>query len=407
MQPKRNRSATIMLYVLSFMMIASLFTGFISNWAQQRAAQREIEAAQRPTPVPTFLPPLDPVTISYSRRVLQGNGLFSILVPEPPDWVEISSTYEDPFRRGRIFMRDDQHVIDAFVEEPTAPITDLEGLSQFFNSGTLNVSWRSYSAWKETNRILDTEQNLLVIDFEVTANNRTFVSRQISWLSEPYVNTVRVITPDNATDLLINMLDNLVPSLVTYTDLAQIPTSWKVYYDETHQHLIRYPSTWNVTDSADGAPATIEGEDAILRVERVEGAFADEADFTAYVETLPYFSSIQSVQNPEYPDGVAATSVTYLTQDADGNVGSGNALFVNYAEGWHLANLVMPNVEIDLHTELAEPASDAPQADQDRYTQYSTWNRLLDTFSYLADVDLAAPSSGVGNTPIIEATPTA
>ena len=67
----------------------------------------------------------------------------------------------------------------------------------------------------------------------------------------------------------------------------------------------------------------------------------------------------------------------------------------------------MPNLEIDLHTELAEPASDAPQADQDRYTNYSTWNRILDTFSYLADVDLADESSGVGNTPIIEATPTA
>lgn len=388
---KRNstRWSVIIFGVLMSAVIGlSVLSGWFLQLAQQRDFVRQQQAAAQPTAVPTFQPPVDTTLITLEREVVQANGLFSVDVPQPPEWQTVESSYEPLFNRARLVMSDPLHVIEVLAEEPTEPIEDVNALTDLFNAQALNTSWRSYRSWRETQRgiINENDTDYLQIDFELQLNNRTYLARQRSWLQDGLVYSVRVVTPDNASDLLRFLMTSVTQSVEPLQIFAGTPVSWKAYYDASLSHAIRFPLEWTVTDAAEGFPASVEGENVRLRVEAInEQSIADEDAASEFVAALSGVSEILSVSPTERGD-LSGFVVSYRSQDLDGRNGSGAAVLLNGEGALHVANLNVTNLTADFNE--AEPSADTQQ-----------YVDVLASFMPLSGVEFAPIGSG-NNAPI-------
>ena len=259
----------------------------------------------------------------------------------------------------------------------------MDDLRALYNEQTLGASWRSYTDWRETQRIEETiaDKDVLQMDFELDFQGRTFIARQASWFDENRVYSVRVITPENANELLVFLLNELVSSFDVVERFGETPLDWNAYYDETLSHIIRHPRSWQVTDAADGFPASIEGEGVSLRVEAAEGESLESADAAEeYVAGLPSVDEVLSVSEITQDD-LDGYQVAYTFSSVSGATGSGAVVLLNGEDRLHSANLQVANAEIDLN----EPGEDANAA------QYAN---VLATFSTLSGVEYAEPSAG-------------
>ncbi len=381
---KRTRWSVIIFgFSMAAIMVLSLMTGYLFQVAQRIDLARQQREAQRPTDVPTFEPPITTSGIGFEREALQANGLFSIAIPEPPEWGSIESSYDSFSNRARLLLRDETNVVEASLENPTQPINTVSDLELLFTEQSLGSSWRNYSDWRETARgtISRGGQEYLQLDFELTFGERTYVARQYAWVDGGRVRSVRVVTPENATDLLVFLLDNVADSFNTFEQFGDTPVSWNAYYDSTLQHIVRFPQLWQITDSADGLPASIEGDGVLMRVEAVDGESIDSEDAaTAYVTALPNVTEVISTQAVERGD-LSGYSVAYRYETITGEQGSGGVVLLNGEERLHITNLRVSGIEADLNTE--EPDETTAQ-----YAQ------VLSTFSPLTDVEYAETSFG-------------
>ncbi len=364
-QKRRTRWGVIAFAVImSVIMVGSLATGWLLQFAQQRDLARQQAEALEPTAVPTFEPPLAVDNIDFATTAVHANGIFTVSVPEPPEWGAIESSFDSFANRGRLLMRNALNVVEATAEIPTQPVASSANLNALYTTQVLGTSWRNYTSWRETARQLPTaEQDYITIDFELEFNNRTYVARQRSWTDGEQVYSVRVITPENATELLVFLLDNVAASFELVEAFEGVPISWAAYYDETNGHIIRYPAGWQLTDTADGAPASIEAQGIALRVETVaEMAIDDEAAAEDYAAALPNVTDVLTTAETER-DGLPGYTVSYQTRNPDGEVGSGLVVLLNGDDTLHVANLAVRAVEVDLNdsaTFAAAVAGDAP-----------------------------------------------
>ncbi|MEL6152340.1 MAG: hypothetical protein AAFR56_22100, partial [Chloroflexota bacterium] len=269
MSNKRNKGTRwgvlIFAFSMAFIMVASLASGYLFNVANQIAFTRQQQAAARPTPVPTFEPPVSTANIAFERNALQANGLFSLVIPEPPEWGAIESSYDSFSNRARLLLRDELNVIEASVESPAQPVTSVADLESVFTEQTLGTSWRNYTSWRETQRtnINRNGREYLQMDFELDFRDRTYVARQAAWVEDSRVYSVRVVTPGNATELLVFLLDSTIDNFTVIERFADTPVAWSSYFDSAENYIVRYPQNWQVTDSGEGLPTTIEGTDVV------------------------------------------------------------------------------------------------------------------------------------------------
>lgn len=336
---------------MSLIMVGSLATGWLLQITQQRDLARQQAELNEPTPLPTFEPPIAVDTINFERTALQGNGLFSVGIPEPPEWGAIESSLDRFANRARLLMRDELNVIEATAEEPTTPVTSAEDLNAVFTEQSLGASWRNYASWDETARetITVDGQEYLQMDFELEFGGRTYLSRQRAWTDGERVYSVRVVTPQNARDLLLFLLDSTVSSFDVIERFTDVPLIWKAYYDSTLEHIIRYPDTWNVTDAAEGLPASIETETVSLRIEAVDGESADdEAAAEAYVSGLIGVDEVLSVTEIQRGD-LGGYAVSYRASTFEGIPVSGLVVLLNGEDMLHVANLSVEDIDTDLN----------------------------------------------------------
>jgi len=372
---------------MSIIMVGSLMTGWILQYAQQRDLNRQQQQALEPTPIPTFEPPVTTDTITLVSEALQANGIFTIGVPEPPEWEAVESSYDAFASRARLLLRNDRNVIEATAEQPETPFANTDELSAFYDPQRLGTSWRSYSNWRETQRSVvtgETGREYLQIDFELEFQGRTFVARQRAWADDGTVYSVRVVTPENATDLLVFLLENVSDSFDVIDALNDVPLAWNAYYDPVLEHIIRYPQAWQVTDAAEGAPASIEAENVALRVEAHTGeSLTDEAAAESYVAALPNVTEVLSVEAITR-DTLDGYTVTYHTRTLDGETGSGLVVLLNSEDALHVADLRVGAVE----TDLTASSDDNPDLAQ--------YQQVMSTFYPFAGVQYAAPSAASG-----------
>lgn len=380
---------------MSFIMVASLLSGWLLQLSQRLDLERQQRAAAEPTALPTFEPPVNTELITFDRQALQANGLFSVAVPTPPEWDAIESTYDAFSNRARLLMRDALNVIEASAEQPEQPVESLEALNELLNAQNLGASWRNYSNWNETQR-LDTTINgndAVQIDFELTFRSRTYLARQVSWFDEDTVYSVRVITPGNAIDFLLYTLDEVAGSFTVNEAFEGTPFDWSAYYDAALAHAVRYPQTWQLTDASEGLPASIESQGVTLRVEALDGTQISEDDAARFVESSVMFADEVLSVEPTTRGELEGFVVSYSSRDLDGEVGSGAVVLLNGDNALHMANLNLLGAEVDFNALPDEANADVTTAAQ-----------VLASFQPLSGVELAAFGTGAA-TPVTDEPP--
>lgn len=344
-----SRRASI---ILGGFMIFVLLMGAIVPLISQNTAPANATIAPTTAPTATFPPPVVAESLAFDQLYLHPTGLFAIA--QPTGW-----TASDPVSeagRAAITMSNNeaQSIIEASVEQPATPITNLDELSARYDETYLDASWARYSDWSETSR--RTENDKLLIDFNLTLNRQTYIARQIAWTDGEWIYSTRVVMPSNAPQSLVAVLNQLVNSLKPYKVFAGEPFDWQIYIDNVNFHAIRHPQTWTVSDTAPGRPTSITAPDGTtLRVEARPGAIANAADAQTWVESNRTGATVLSTA-PLTRGDVSGFSVAYSFTTVDGDAWSGLAVILNGADDIaHIANLQFPGADVDLNALDATP----------------------------------------------------
>lgn len=301
------------------------------------------------TPRPTEIPPPDPATVSFTQDYLHPSGLFRQVLPQ--DWTvgSASSTTGEAL----VTLRNDaiSSIAEIRIIEPQSAITSPDELSTLFTEQWLEESWSQYSRWQEDTRNVNAQR--LVMDFSLSRGRQDFIARQVAFAEGDWVYTVRVVTPENAAEFLRFMLDRLIEHFSPNTAFMGTPLTWAGYYDAADQHLIRFPDHWDVTDAADGAPASISGpvepgaaDEVILRVEADDALIstADEArDWVASWRAGVTPTNVVALGDDSDNEAAHGFDVSYTQQTVDGERYSGLIRLINGADGrLHVADMRFP-----------------------------------------------------------------
>ncbi|MCY4022553.1 MAG: hypothetical protein OXF32_03820 [Anaerolineaceae bacterium] len=309
-------------------------------------------------PVATFPPPPAPESIVFAQRFLHPAGLYTVAVPAGWGVDEAENTLSG--LRTVLANEAAQSVIQVDVDRPprssdSGPLT-LDVLDARYNNAWLASSWREYRDWEESERRRSADDRL-IIDFALQHGGQTFVARQQSWTDGEWIYAVRVVTPENATAALLQLLEGTADSLRPLKELADTPFLWNAWFDGERAHFIRYPQDWTLSDSAPGRPTSLSGGDASLRIESLEGQVADEAAAGASVSARHSGAEVLSVAALA-PEGAEGFAVAWRGRNVDGDSHSGFDVLLNGADGQlHVASLRFPGLT-DLNSEegaAAEP----------------------------------------------------
>ncbi len=413
MNNSAKRASIYLGVFLAIVMLASVFAPLIN----QRAATTTTDTTlPTETIVPTFPPPPTNLnTITFDKVYLHPSGIFSI--GQPDGWNASQPNKGATIAQINMINNDMLAVVDSYVD--ATPLT-ADKLSGYFSESVINASWSNFSQWSETNRVMQDDR--LTIDFNVTLSGRTYVARQIVWTDNTWIYVVRVLVPENATDLLRYLLDNFVKTLQPQTEFRDTPFDWDAYYDPDNSHIIRYPSDWKVTDTAKGRPTSISNSSGSisLRVEaRDNTSVADEAAARAFVEKER--AGISVVSAVPVTRGLGqGFSVAYSYTTVDGSKESGLSVLLNGPDGkLHIANLLFPTGGIDLNQVVlnAPTATDATAEATSAVTPESTDEiqatatafanvqgfiplaEVMSTFNIIAPLNLSAQSLPTTPTP--------
>jgi hypothetical protein len=407
-----NNSARRASIYLGIFMAVVLLAGVFLPLLQNNTTTTQELPNPTSTPLPTFPPPpADLTAITFDKLYLHPSGIFAI--GQPDGWTATEPSRGATIAQVNLVNNASLAVVDSYIEDPAAPISAAD-LSAHFSEQAINSSWANFTSWTESNRVLENDQ--LTLDFTITLQGRTYVARQRAWTDGDWIYVVRVLVPENATELLRYLLDNFASSLRPFNEFKGMPLNWSAYYDPNFSHIIRYPQEWTVTDSAPGRPTSISSRDGILlRVEaRPETAVADEAAATAFVESTRSGVSIVSVEPVERGLG-AGFSVAYSYTTVDGSPESGLAVLLNGADGTlHIANLMFPAANVDLNNlpedevapeATAEATEEAPVI-ANIGSAYSPLAQVVESFYVLAPLNLSADSLPATATPMPTFAPT-
>jgi hypothetical protein len=370
-QKTARRLSAIVGGMLAVIMALSVVLPMLS----QNATTQTQQIQPTDVPVPTFPAPIaDLNSIQFDQVYLHPSGLYT--VAQPTGWLptEPLSTLDNA--RATFSNATQQSIIQVDVDKPaTSPVT-LDDVDARWTSSTLASSWSRYSSWTETGE-RRRENDQIIMDFELKLNNQTFVARQIAWTDGEWIYSARVVTPENATDELLYVLDKVTASVTPNKEFATTPFDWQAYFDSQDNHIIRYPPDWVLADSAPGKPTSItSGNDIALRVESQPATtVADQDAARAWVETERPGAIILSVGPVTREDG-SGFAVAYAFKNVDGESQSGLVVLLNSADKLHVANLRFAGADVDLNSESGQEA-------------YSNLAEVMSSFNLLPALNLA------------------
>ncbi len=381
--------------------------GVIAPFLRQEASQTTTTID--PTVVPTATVPVAMVDfsgISLKQVYLHPSGLFT--VGQPTGWLPLTPI-SDAGRAGvTMFNQQTLSIIEISVEQPTAPVTTVDELDARNNKTYLNASWARYGTWTETSRKHDGEQ--LVIDFNLTLNSQQYVARQLTWTDGQWIYNVRVVTPYNATQMLVYLVGELAKAITPLKQFYGTPIEWTSHYDTVSHAIIRYPAGWTVADTAPGSPTSITSADGTeLRVEtQANVTIADDTAASQWVDGFQSGATILSVEPVTHGDA-SGFSVAYSFTTVDGDPRSGVALLLNGpGSTLYAANLRFNGGSIDLNAlrKTAQASAATPEAaataeaTQAAVSADAQLAEVVDTFWILPALDMAPNPSATTPTPV-------
>lgn len=350
--------------LLTFAMAASAILPLLQSATQFTAPVDQAQPTQ--PPAATVPAPPDPSTITFNEQYVHPTGIFSAAIPAG---YNVTTEYNDE-DEAQVVMRNPQQLSVAEVRVLTANDAEsAEDLNDVFTSDWLQSSWREYTSWDESRRVVN-DEGQLEIDFSLRRGNQNYIARQIAYVQDGYVYMTRVVTPDNASEALRHILTNLSETVQPNPAFLTIPLDWEGYYDNANGHLIRFPSDWVLADAAPGVPASITADDVALRVEATDASIASSDDARAYVENNRAGVTIESVSDVEQ-NGATGYRVAYTLTTPDGAPISGAVVLLAGESQTHIADLRVNNAgAVDLNSD-------------DAAETYSELINVLNSFSLL------------------------
>lgn len=370
---RQNRVYAGIAIFLAVIMGVSLILPLLSQNVATNTATIPPTATPRPT-VPA--PITDLSSIQFDDPYLHPSGLFTAVVPTGFVVTSENSTTGEALAT----MRNGQQlgVVELRVVRPVQgqDIASAQGLSEIFNEGWLRDSWREYTSWEEDARRLQDDDSLL-IDFSLERSGQDFIARQIAFADDQWVYTVRVVTPSNASAYLRHILDTMRERFQPIERYVGSPIEWTSYFDTAGAYLIRYPSTWQVTDSVTGGPTSITADGVALLVDTQDFA-VDSAEAAAewVAQARPGVEVLSAQAVDQF--GTAGYQVAYQVETIDGDLQSGLALLLVGADATYTANLLLTDAgALDLS------ADDVP-------AEYADAVEAVRTFSLLPELRVAS-----------------
>ena len=356
--------------VMTVAMVGSLILPMISS--QVGVGESYLETPQpTPFPEPTMPPPPDTAAIDFDSRYLHRSGLFTI--GAPTGWSPASDSSSVDELRAGLNNSEAQSVVELRINKNNAGLSDAESLSDFLDQTWLGHTWSGYTGWDETSRkILGGE--VVQIDFNVRRGRSHLIARQQSWIEDGDIYSARVVTAENASRELKYLLRGLADSVERIGDYAGAPYDWDAYFDNSDKHMVRFPSNWEVTDAADGLPATIEGDSLVLVVGSADVTLASEEEAMDWTESWRSGVKARSAREVEVA-GATGYQVSYRLKTLDGALASGSMTMLRGTDDQvHIANIRMPHLDEDL---LAVDPAEYP------------WLAVLESFRLLPDLEVA------------------
>lgn len=339
----RRRQRTYAIFAI-FMVVLMAMTAILPAIAPNTTVQQNIEPTA--TIIPTFpAPPADLSAITFDQTYLHPSALYIVNYPEDWEPEYTNNNYRQiNFKNAAV-----QSDIEIYVEAPQPAPATLQELSQRYDSSTLGAIWRAYRPWTETNREIDAANNAVIIDFELEQRGQVFLARQYAELRDGRVFVTRVIAPSNARALLLDLLEKAKTAIQPVELFEDSPVEWNSYFSDAENFVIRHPSSWVLRDGAPGQPVTIEQSDrAVLRLESVNGAVADEDAAREFVLARQPGAEIKTVQAAER-NGASGFEVAYTFRNVEGEPQS--ALTVILPDGedtLRVATVRIANQDLDL-----------------------------------------------------------
>lgn len=373
---KMQQRITLFLGIfLSFGMVASAVLPLLQN---QMTNQSHSQTQATTVPLPTQLPPPDTSTITFDSTYFHPSALFTVAIPstyslsgEFNNESEALVTMDNPAA---------QSVLELRVLNPAEDVSldSAQSLGEQFTSEWLRATWNGYSSWQEDARRVEGDN--LIMDFSLGRSGQNYIARQVAFTDGTWIYMIRVIAPSNASESMQHVLNGELDSFQIIDRYAGEALAWDGYFDDSANHLLRFPGTWIVADGIEGAPASISGENAQLRVETSD-ATIDSADAASeYVAGLRSSITVLSVEEVEQY-GNTGFRVAYTQSTADGASQSGAVLIINGADTNHVVNLLLTDVaDADLNT-VDVMAEDTAQNLIDA-------RNTLDSFSLFPDMDI-------------------
>ncbi len=355
--------------VMTVAMVGSLILPMISS--QVGLGESYLETPQpTPFPEPTMPPPPDTTLIDFDSRYLHRSGLFTI--GAPTGWNPSSDSNTADELRAGLNNSDVRSVVELRISKNHARLSDVDSLSDFLDKTWLGQTWSGYTGWDETGRKIVGDE-VLQIDFNVRRGRSNLIARQESWIEGGDIYSARVVTAENAARELKFLLHGVADSVERISEYADAPYNWDAYFDNVDKHMVRYPTNWEVTDAAEGLPATIEGDSAVLVVSALDGALGSEDDAKDWTENWRAGVKARSIQAVDIA-GAPGYRVSYRLKTLDGAVASGSIIMLQGTDDrLHVANIRMPDLDEDL---LAVDAAEYP------------WLAVLDSFRLLPDLEV-------------------
>lgn len=380
---RRQRRYTIFAV---FMVALMGMTAILPSLQSTTPVQQNIQPTA--TIIPTFpAPPADLSAITFDEVYLHPSALY--LANYPADWPPTSPSNNGSQVSVLFTNTVGQSSIETVVEVPNPPVTTLQEVSARYNDSTRQAAFRRYNTSEETARQIDTASNAVVIDYELTLRGQVFLSRQVAELKDDgRIYVTRVIAPENARALLLDLLDKARAAVHPVSLFADTPVEWNGYYSDQENMVIRYPPSWVLRDGAPGQPVTIEGTgQGVLRVETVAGSVADEDAARAFVLAQRSDATIGTVQATER-NGASGWEVSYTYRNLEGEPQSVLTVILPDGEDTlRVATVRVFNFDVDL---LDNQLS--VNVVNDALAMVKTFNLTTDLGFPVADTDDAAES---------------
>ena len=343
-----NKTTKTLTYIIGIVMtvamVGSLILPMLSGQVSQGSMQ-DLTPQPTPFPEPTLPAPPDIETIDFDSLYLHRSGLFTI--GAPTGWEPASDSNTADELRAGLSNSDALSVVEVRISKNYADISDADALSGFLDKAWLGHTWSGYTSWEETGRTV-TDSGIVRIDFNLRRGRSYLIARQESRLANGDIHSVRVVTAENAPRQLKYLLRGVSDSVEPLPIYADAPFDWDAYFDNLDKHMVRFPKGWEVSDAAEGLPATIAGDGAILGVATYDVALASEDEAAAWLENWRSGVETQTVEAVDVA-GATGYKASYVLTTLDGAAESGVAVMLAGTDNrLHIANLRIQDLDADL-----------------------------------------------------------